>query len=249
MPDIAETYNYHLVEKHAAWTEAGPIVSRLSDPEIALLEGRAAATVAEPATLGLFGFATGTWIAGVVFGGFLPASAQVPLAPIVFLFAGVAQFIAGLYAFRRTNVLESNAFTCYGAFNTVVGLTILLEAGGLIPRGPASLYDPGLFRLLFRLHLAGTDGGRTEQEHDIDWNLRVPGRRVRAGRDQPVQCRSERRRGRRCGGRRSVFVWRGSSCLLCRLGACYQQLLEAHDPTAVRRAMTLLYGNGRRLSR
>ncbi len=148
-PDIAETYNYHLVEKHAAWTEAGPIVSRLSDPEIALLEGRAAATVAEPATLGLFGFATGTWIAGVVFGGFLPASAQVPLAPIVFLFAGVAQFIAGLYAFRRTNVLESNAFTCYGAFNTVVGLTILLEAGGLIPRGPASFTILGYFACSF----------------------------------------------------------------------------------------------------
>lgn len=149
MPDIGETYNYHLVEKHAAWTEAGPVVSRLSDPEIALLEGRAAATVAEPATLGLFGFATGTWIAGVVFGGFLAASAQVPLAPIVFLFAGVAQFIAGLYAFRRTNVLESNAFTCYGAFNTVVGLTILLEASGLIPRGPATYTILGYFSCSF----------------------------------------------------------------------------------------------------
>lgn len=136
MPDIVETYHTTLVEKHATWTDGGPVVSRLSDPDIAILEGRAAATVAEPSTLALFGFATGTWIAGVAFGGFLPATSQVAFAPVALLFAGVALFIAGLYAFRRTNVLSANAFTCYGAFYTVVGLTILLEARGMIPKGP-----------------------------------------------------------------------------------------------------------------
>jgi len=135
MPDIPETYNYQLVEKHAAWTEAGPVVSRLPDMEIARLEGRAAATVAEPSTLALFGFATGTWMAGAVFGGYLAPSAQLALAPILLLFAGVAQFIGGLYAFRRINALTANAFTCYGSYNAIVGLTILLEGSGLIPRG------------------------------------------------------------------------------------------------------------------
>lgn len=149
MPDIIETYPTTLVEKHAVWTDAGPVVSRLPDPEIAMLEGRAAATVAEPSTLALFGFATGTWIAGVVFGGFLPATAQVAFAPVGLLFAGVAQFIGGLYAFRRTNVLSSSMFTCYGAFNTVVGLLILLEASGLVPRGPDTNTILGYFACSF----------------------------------------------------------------------------------------------------
>ncbi len=135
MPDIAETYNYHLVEKHESWTDAGPIVSRLPEPEIAMLGGRQVATVAEPVTLGLFGFATGTWIAGAVFGGFLSPVAELGLMPILILFAGIAQFIAGLYAFRRTDALSCSAFTCFGSYNTVIGVTILFEAAGLIPAG------------------------------------------------------------------------------------------------------------------
>jgi len=136
MADIAEFRDFRLVKEHQSWTPAGPVLSRLPDGEIEILEGRASATVAEPATLALFGFATGTWMAGAVFGGFVAPATQVALAPVLIFFAGIAQFIAGLYTFRRVNVLGANAFCCYGSFNTIVGVTLLFEASGLIPKGP-----------------------------------------------------------------------------------------------------------------
>lgn len=136
MADVAEFRDYRLVEEHQTWTPGGPVISRLPDPEIATLEGRTTATMGEPASLALFGFATGTWMAGAVFGGFLAPTAQVGLAPILILFAGVAQFIGGLYAFRRANTLAASVFTCYGAYNTVVGVMLLFEATGLVPKGP-----------------------------------------------------------------------------------------------------------------
>ena len=58
--DVMGEREPRLVDKHGAWTPSGPVVSRLSDPDIDALEGRSMAAVAEPATLALWGFATGT---------------------------------------------------------------------------------------------------------------------------------------------------------------------------------------------
>ncbi len=138
MPDIAERYDYRLVDKHAAWTEGGPVVSRLPDLEIEMLEGRAAATVAEPSPMALFAFATGTWMVAVLFGGWSGPGAAEVLAPLLFLFAGVAQFIGGLYAYRRSNALAANAFCCYGALNAVAGVMLFLEMTVRLPVGPAA---------------------------------------------------------------------------------------------------------------
>lgn len=77
MADVAEFRDFRLVEKHQFWTTGGPVVSRLPDPEIEALEGRASATMGEPATLALFGFATGTWMAATVFGGFISPTIEV----------------------------------------------------------------------------------------------------------------------------------------------------------------------------
>lgn len=134
MADVAEMRDSILVNKHQAWTPAGPVVSRLPTPEIDALEGRTMATVAEPSTLSLFGFATGTWMAAVVFGGFISPAVELPLAPVLILFAGLAQFIGGLYSFRRANVITANAFCCYGAYNTIVGTIILMEGAGFMSR-------------------------------------------------------------------------------------------------------------------
>ncbi len=138
MADVAEFRDFQLVETHQSWTPGGPVASRLPDPEIDVLEGRAAATMGEPSTLGLFGLATGTWLAGVVFGGFVTAAAEPALGVLLVLFAGIAQFIAGLYAFRRMNTLTASMFCCFGALYVVAGLMLLAAAGGVTPRVPAS---------------------------------------------------------------------------------------------------------------
>ncbi|HSU06954.1 MAG TPA: GPR1/FUN34/YaaH family transporter [Acetobacteraceae bacterium] len=132
MPDVAEIRDYRLVDQHETWTKAGPVVSHLPDNEITTLTERATATVAEPGTLGLWGFATGTWMTATILGGYLPQSYMFSAALIVILFAGVAQFIAGLFAYRRTNALNATAFCCFGAFNATAGAMMLLNATGLI---------------------------------------------------------------------------------------------------------------------
>ena len=135
MSGVAQVADFELVERHEAWTPSGPVTTRLPDPEIELLESRSMATVAEPGTMALFGLATGTWMAGAAFGGFVTLATEPALAVVLIAFGGVAQFIGGLVAYRRANALTSNAFCCYGSYNTIVGTILLLEAGGLMVHG------------------------------------------------------------------------------------------------------------------
>lgn len=149
MSAATEYRDFRLVERHESWTPSGPVATRLPDPEIELLENRAQATVAEAGTMALFGFATGTWMAGAVFGGFVSPETEMPLAIVLIFFAGIAQFIGGLFAYRRVNSMTGNAFCCYGAYNTVVGVLILLEAIGFMPAGGATATILGWFNISF----------------------------------------------------------------------------------------------------
>ncbi len=113
--------------KRNNWTKGGPVVSQLNEEEITLLEARATATVADPTVLGLWGFATGTWIVGTVIADIFPASAFTATIPVLLVFAGLTQFIAGLFAFRRTNVLAAT-----GAFNVLTALLFAMQAHGTL---------------------------------------------------------------------------------------------------------------------
>jgi uncharacterized protein len=116
--------------RHENWTKSGPVVSRLPDHEIETLEDRAVATIADPAPLGLWAFATGTWITGTVIAGMFPATDFTATIPVLLIFAGLAQFIAGLIAFRRANVLAATAFCSFGCFNIVTAFFFGLQAVG-----------------------------------------------------------------------------------------------------------------------
>ena len=120
------------LEKRNNWTKGGPVVSHLNDDEISMLEERASATVADSAPLGLWGFATGTWIAGPVIAGVFPQNAMTAVIPVLLVFAGLGQFIAGLFAFRRTNVLAATAFCSFGAFNVTAAFFFGLQAAHTI---------------------------------------------------------------------------------------------------------------------
>ena len=66
--------------------------------------------IADPGPLGLWAFATGTWIAGAAIGGAFPEDAFATTIPIILIFAGLVQFIAGLLEYRRTNMLAQRRF-------------------------------------------------------------------------------------------------------------------------------------------
>lgn len=72
--------------------------------------------LANPAPLGLFGFALTTWLLCLVNAGFLPG-ASVPLVlAMAIAFGGTAQFCAGLMEMAKGNSFGFVAFCSYGAF-------------------------------------------------------------------------------------------------------------------------------------
>lgn len=121
------------------WTRGGPVDTELlRDDEVAAIKERSEASIGEPASMALLGFATGTFIIAWPLSGFVPLTALPASVPSVLLFAGIAQFIGGLIAFRRENQFAGTAFCVFGANNTVVATFLLMQVTGSLPTTPGS---------------------------------------------------------------------------------------------------------------
>lgn len=72
---------------------------------------------ADPAPLGLAGFALTTLLLSAINTGVLKETgAAVPVLALAAFYGGGAQFAAGLFEFRRNNTFGATAFVSYGAF-------------------------------------------------------------------------------------------------------------------------------------
>jgi succinate-acetate transporter protein len=78
--------------------------------------GRRQLKLANPAPLGLTGFALTTWLLSMVNAGWFDASAVPMVLATAFAFGGTAQFCAGLLEMPRGNTFGFTAFCAYGAF-------------------------------------------------------------------------------------------------------------------------------------
>ena len=83
--------------------------------------------IAPPAALGLAGFAGSTWITA----SWIAAWWGNPTSPTIFFpfvafWGGLAQFIAGLYAFHARDVLANVIHCLWGSFWMSIGLLYLL---------------------------------------------------------------------------------------------------------------------------
>src|SRR5438874_1754834 len=72
--------------------------------------------VADPAPLGLFGFALTTFVLSSINAGWFPAAGTAIVVGIALFYGGIAQLCAGMWEFRRNNTFGATAFTSYGAF-------------------------------------------------------------------------------------------------------------------------------------
>ncbi len=72
--------------------------------------------LANPAPLGLFGFALTTWLLSMVNAGFLPPTTVPLVLAMAFAYGGTAQFAAGLMEMAKGNTFGFVAFCSYGAF-------------------------------------------------------------------------------------------------------------------------------------
>ena len=112
-------------------------------------EMRAAAVpaIADPAPLGLAGFALTTLLLSAHNAGWAPD--LIWLGPALF-YGGLAQFLAGMWSFRRGNVFTATAFSTYGAFWLSLATYVLLVVFGKAPA--ADVFNAvGWFLLAFAI--------------------------------------------------------------------------------------------------
>ncbi|HVS84296.1 MAG TPA: acetate uptake transporter [Gaiellaceae bacterium] len=86
----------------------------------------AANLAADPAPLGLAGFALTTFLLSGHNASWIPDLIWV--GPAIF-YGGLAQFMAGMWEFRNRNVFGATAFSTYGGFWMGLGLFIILGVG------------------------------------------------------------------------------------------------------------------------
>ncbi|MBU1174878.1 MAG: acetate uptake transporter [Alphaproteobacteria bacterium] len=87
--------------------------------------------LANPAPLGLTGFALTTAVLSMVNAGLFPGQAVPMVLASAFAFGGTAQFFAGLMEMPRGNTFGFVAFCSYGAFWWTYGLFVLFFADGV----------------------------------------------------------------------------------------------------------------------
>jgi len=88
------------------------------------------APVADPAPLGLAGFALTTFVLSVHNANWAPDLIWVGLA---LFYGGAAQFVAGVMEFKNKNTFGATAFCTYGAFWAAYATFVILVLGGAVP--------------------------------------------------------------------------------------------------------------------
>jgi len=85
-------------------------------PMTADTSSAAAATVADPAPLGLAAFGITTMMLSAINAGWIGAINEPIVLGLAAAYGGTAQLLAGMWAFKRGNTFAATAFTSYGAF-------------------------------------------------------------------------------------------------------------------------------------
>ncbi len=103
--------------------------------------------IANPAALGLGGFALTTFVLSTHNAGLAPNLTWVGLA---FFYGGLAQFAAGMWEFKTGNTFGATAFSTYGAFWMSLATFVVLLLNGKVPAGDVDT-DLGWFLLSFAI--------------------------------------------------------------------------------------------------
>ncbi|MDH6135773.1 succinate-acetate transporter protein [Kitasatospora sp. MAA4] len=76
----------------------------------------ATAEIADPAPLGLAGFAMTTFVLSCFNANLLDAKLGAVVLPLALAYGGLAQLLAGMWEFRKGNTFGATAFSSFGAF-------------------------------------------------------------------------------------------------------------------------------------
>jgi len=92
--------------------------------------------LANPAALGLGGFALTTFILNVVNAGLIPAESLGMVLPMGLFYGGLAQFCAGMWEIRRGDTFGGTAFSSFGAFWMGLATMVIFEKAGIFQAVP-----------------------------------------------------------------------------------------------------------------
>jgi len=106
-PDLAELGARISAEDDPAAGRRGTETTRTDE---------SAAAIADPAPLGLAGFALTTFVLSLVNANWMPAATAPVVLGLALAYGGVAQLLAGMWEFRRGNTFGATAFGSFGAF-------------------------------------------------------------------------------------------------------------------------------------
>jgi uncharacterized protein len=95
----------------------------------------AAPAIADPAPLGLAGFALTTFLLSAANAKWMNSATGNAWLGYAFAYGGLAQLLAGMWEFRNKNVFGATAFSTYGAFWIGLGLWVKLVATAAPPAG------------------------------------------------------------------------------------------------------------------
>lgn len=96
--------------------------------------------IANPAPLGLAGFGLTTLVLNVVNAGIIPRESIGMVLPLGLFYGGLAQFLAGMWEFKKGNTFGATAFGSFGAFwmsfatmEILIGMKVLaaVPSGGI----------------------------------------------------------------------------------------------------------------------
>jgi len=112
--------------------------------------------IADPAPLGLAGFALTTFLLSAKNAGWMSHSSGLTFLGYAFAYGGIVQLLAGMWEFRNRNVFGSTAFASYGAF--WIGLYFYVQdvGGGLLGKNEVALFNHDLGWILLSFAIFNT---------------------------------------------------------------------------------------------
>jgi len=136
-------------ERETASQTALPVDTAAASPETLEVAGlgtitetrtepvqEAGSGVANPGALGLAGFGFTTLILNIVNAEIVAAESIGMVLPMGLFFGGVAQFMAGMWDFRRGDIFGGTCFSSFGAFWMGFATMVLLAHNGVIDSVP-----------------------------------------------------------------------------------------------------------------